>query len=580
MLQAEIALSWQCTIAWGADPHVERLLEGFAFLTARLQQNLDSEFSHIPQALLGVLYPQFANPIPSTAIARFDVDAKRGKLTGGYVLDRGTPLFAEAPNGMTCRFRTCAPLTLWPVTVRDAAIESADAYEFLDGRTDVAAVVRVSIEANGADLTELQLNDLRFFMSGERAAAMALYEYLVVNAIDVVAVPDGDSSRRQVLDAGALQQVGFQEVEAVLETPAAGHGAYALLQEYFACPDKFLFLEARGLGAAKASRRVDLLLLMSAPPSRRMTVDRSNFALGCTPVANLFRKASEPIRIDHRTHEYRITPDLRRERTTEVHSIVSVTGTNIPHADTYRVEPFFSFNHAANQTARQGGASAFWLARRRPTERPGQLGSDVMLSFLDLDFEPSQPASTTVFAHMLCTNRGLAEQLMTGASLNIEESAPVERISLATKPTPQVTPPMGGETHWRLISQLSLNHLSLSNEVESLIALREILRVHAGSRDPVQEQQINGLSRLSVTEGARRTGRDAWRGFVRGLEIELEMDERAFAGASAVLLASVLDRFFALYADINAYTRLTLKSAQREGVWKAWPARAGDQRPL
>lgn len=574
----------------GVDPHVERLLEGFAFLTARLQQNLNAEFAHIPQALLGVLYPQFAAPIPSTAIAQFDVDAKRGKQTGGYRIARGTQLFTESPSGSICRFQTCAPLTLWPVTLRDAALESPNAYDFLDGRADVASVLRLSIDAMDTDLSALGLDRLRFFLGGERARALSLYDYLVVNMLDVVALPDGDRARRKVLGKDALAQVGFEDDEAVLETPSNGRRAYGLLQEFFACPDKFLFLELQELEKAQGRQSLDILILLSAAPGvapeagsgagsgKPLTVEKSDFLLGCVPVVNLFQKSSEPIRIDHKTHEYRITPDLRRERSTEIHSILSVTASNIPEEDAYRVEPFFSFNHAAGQSGRE--ASAFWMARRRATERPGQLGSDMMLSFLDLGFEPSQPAATTVFAHMMCTNRGLAEQLMTGARLHIEEGAPVGQISLMTKPTPQRGAPIGGETLWQLVSQLSLNHLSLSEGEQSLIALQEMLRVHAGSQDPATEKQIRGLSRLTTTTGARRVGGDAWRGFVRGTEITLEVNERAFDGGSAILMASILDRFFALYADINTYTRLEITSSQRQGVWKAWPPRVGDQRPL
>jgi len=560
-----------------ADPHVERLIESFAFLAGRIQRNIDAEFPLIPQSLLGILYPQFVAPTPSMAIARFEPDPDRGELTDGYVLPRGTQLYAQSPGQLTVRFRTGFPTTLWPITVAEAGFESMDAYNALDNRMDVETVLRISLKVQGGQsFRELGVDTLRFYLNGDRVLTDTLYELLFVHCVGVGLVPDRDKKRLILRPADRLQPVGFAPDEAVIEEPGNAQPGYRLLQEVFTFPEKFLFFDVSGLKEADAGETLDLVFLLNTRPRRRATVDVETFLLGCAPVVNLFRKTSEPIRIDGRRTEYQLIADRRRERITEIHSILKVTAANQADSEAVEVEPFFSFSHGAYKR----DARAFWVSRRDSAEKANLLGTDVYLSFLDLDFEPTQPPVTTLFAHVLCTNRGLAEELQAGSVLQSDEGGPLSRIRLMTRPTRQIEPPIKGETLWRLVSHLSLNYLSLSNLDGSLEALKEILRLYDRSGDPATAQQIAGIVGLACRPAVRRLGVEAWRGFVRGTEVELTFDERAYVGSSAILLASVLDRFFALYASANSFTQLSIRSNQREGIWKSWPARVGAHRLL
>ncbi|MBM3571893.1 MAG: type VI secretion system baseplate subunit TssF, partial [Alphaproteobacteria bacterium] len=555
-----------------ADPNVERLIESFAFLTARIQRNFEADFPEISGGLLGLLYPQFAAPIPSAAIARFDVDPAQVKLTSGYVVAAGTPVFAGSAGGHVCRFRTCYPVTLWPVTIEHAGFETADRYGFLD-RANVAVVLRVSLRAHGANFRDLELNSLRFRIEANAMVANGLYA-LMFSALSGVAVVTARGKAPLRLGPDAVAPVGFGDDEAVLPYPSHAQPAYRLLQEYFHFLDKFLFFDVHGLGRADGGETLDLLFLFDRAPRERLAVDRDTLALGATPIVNLFSKTSEPLRLTHRASEYKLIPDLRRERACEIHTVLGVSASSDPGDPSRLLTPFFSFDHTG---AEKGGC--YWHARRQPTDHADMAGTDVWLSFLDLDLNPSIPAAQTVFAHTLCTNRSLAEQMSAGTVLDIEAAVPVTRVICVTKPTVQTNPALGGETYWRLISQLSLNHLSLSGGAEGLAALREILRLHCGPGDATSEQQIAGLRGLSATLVARRLGRDAWRGFCRGLAIKLEIDEEKFVGANPVLLAAVLNRFFALYASINAFTELTVVGIQPNGLRKSWPPMTG-ARPL
>jgi type VI secretion system protein ImpG len=555
-----------------ADPQVERLLESFAFLTARLQHDIDSEFPEITTALLGVLYPQFTNPIPAMTVARFDIDPEQGKLTTGYHINKHTPLFAYTSQGLPCRFRTCYPVTLWPLEVIYAGFEDTAQFDFLDNKTRVAAVLRLKLKCLGGTLQELELNRLRFYLNGDSALVNALYELLFCHARDVAILPE-TGTPPIYLPQGCIKPVGFAPDEDVLPYPQNSHPGYRLLQEYFAFPEKYLFFDLDYLGAHGSTQTLDLLIMLDRMPKEHLTVDHKTFNLGCTPIINLFNKTTEPIRFDHRSLEYLLIPDKRRERTTEIHSILSVSASSNAEDDTTNFEPFYSYNHQMEGREHK----AFWHARRLPSRRKDVPGAEMFLSFLDLDFTPSLPPVQTAFAHVLCTNRELAAQLPAGALLQTEEKAPLRQISCLNKPTLPVTPPMRGATLWRLISHLSLNHLSLSEGQDSLPALREILRLYCFSDQPSTQQQIAGVRGLSCRKVMRHTGTEAWRGFCRGTEITVTFDEDLYVGSGAFLLGSVLNSFFALYASVNSFTQLIIKSKRREGIWKQWPPMAGEK---
>jgi type VI secretion system protein ImpG len=557
-----------------ADPNVERLIEAFAFLTGRVQYNLESEFPEFTAALLQVLYPQLVDPMPSMAIARFVVDPTQGKLTSGHTIPRFTQLFCETEAGLRCRFRTAYATTLWPIAIAEAGLVSTDQYDFLD-TANVAAVLRIRLVSEGIPFSQLEARRLRFYINADQILSNNLYE-VMFSRVDRVAF--ADEKKRVVIAPAdkAIHEVGFAHDEGVLPYPPHSHRAYRVIQEYFSFPEKFRFFDVDLPDLSGRDTQLDILFLLNFVPRERMVIDADTFVMGCTPIINLFPKIVEPIRITHRTTQYRVLSDMRREHTTEVHSVQRVRGRSPEGAESVVYAPFYSFDHAMEERQQ----STFWIARRQPTGRKDLPGTDTYLSFLNLNFHPRQPADETIFLHTLCTNRTLAEQVLAGAVLQIEQAAPLQHIVCLTKPTPPRNPAMGGETAWRLVSHLSLNYLSLTEGAHSLRALREILRLYAPPRDAAAEQQILGIRSLATQRVVRRTGGDAWRGFCRGMQITLGFDERQYVGGSAFLFATVLNRFFGLYTTVNSFTELRITSAQRSGIWKTWPALTGSQRVL
>jgi type VI secretion system protein ImpG len=587
------------------DPHVQRLIESFAFLTARLQRTYEAQLPEVPTALLDILYPQLVAPTPSMSIAAFRTDPEQSRSVAGVTVPAGTLLFATAEGAAdapTCRFRTGYPVALWPVEVADARIEPPTLYPFLDARPDVQRVLRIRLRCQGnRRFGEFAPPSLRFFLPPSGGRREAIFELLFTHlrgvAVGTIAAdappPDGPAADARLLHGARLGEVGFAADEALLPSRPMSHQAYRLLQEYFAFPDKFLFVDVAGLphGALGEGSHADLLLLLGAAPDHAVTVNAGSFVLGCTPIINLFPRVSEPIRLDHTRLEYPLVADIRRERSVEIHSIERVTRLTARTGRGQTVHPLFSFG----RTGQDDAGTMRYYARRQPASDTAADRDEIVLSFVDPGLDPDLPAGDTVFAHVMCTNRGLAEQLGAGTRLNLEVDLPVRGVSCMMRPTRQLPPPANGAALWRLVSQLSVNHLSITGGpatggpatggpatggpatggAHGIAALREILLLYC-SGDQVAAKRIDGLTQLSTRRVVRHIGSDAWRGFVRGLEITLTFDARSFADSGWYLMGSVLSRFFGLYAAVNSFTELVLvmKGGQREETWR-WPALTG-----
>jgi len=517
------------------DPHVERLIESFAFLTARIQSDLADDFPEIAAELLQTLYPHFLNPIPSMTIVRFD---PKQKLADGALIPRDTPLFVHTEEGDVCRFRTRYPVELWPIEVVDASV--ADGFAFRhSGRRRAVSVLRLRLHATSEPFEKLSVGTLRFFLNNETLVSSL---YPLLRSAAVVPRDSFDLAAAKELEVAA---VGFDDDEDVIHFPRLSHPSYRLLQEYFAFEPKFHFVDVKGLCGRMTGEYADLLFLLDAPLPAQAALHHDDFVLGCTPAINLFEKASEPIRVNHRTIEYRIVPDYRREASTAIHSIRSVSGSSNAAKTSREYARFYSFTHAMAA----GGQSAFWHARRD--------GDDVYLSFRDTAFNPALPGDEVVYAHLLCTNGDYAAELAAGHSLQCDQELPVNGIVTLRKPTRPLRPPRGGEQLWRLVSHLSLNYLSLDGGDDALRALREILLLYCPPEVPVPRRRIDGIKSVASCKVTKRV-ENAWNGFARGTRITLVFDDALMAD-NGYLFASVLSRFFGLHASINSFSQLVVQ---------------------
>jgi type VI secretion system protein ImpG len=566
------------------DPHVERLIEAFALLCGRVHHKLDDDFPQITEALLDSLYPHYLQPVPSQAIAQFQSDAAES-TPARLQVPAGVSLHSNDEGGDFCSFRTCYPVDVWPLSVESASVSLIDPFTSRVFVRDASAVLRIRLRcAPGLKLAQIPIGSLRFYLNGEPAAAAALYEFLFVHALAVsirgVGETDPSGGPEAILPSDSLRPVGFSPDEAVLPYSDRSFPGYRLLQEYFSFPEKFLFVDIMGLDRiAKADfgSVFEIAVALKNPEDKHalqaleQTVSNATFQLGCTPVINLFERLAEPIRLEHTKYEYRVIPDQHRLSSTEVYSIDEVVSTGGNDGRPRVYEPFYSIRHATQSDEQK----TFWHAHRRPSNRKNDKGTEVYLTLVDTELNPALPATEVLSVRVTCTNREQAGKLRFSGKpgeFGVEGIASV-RARCVTNPTFPVRPPHRGGLQWRLISHLSLNHLSIVEKGKD--ALQEILRLYDFSGDPAIRRQIAGIIEVSSAPSFARIASPAGLAFCRGTDVVIDFDEQQYVGASVMLLANVLERFLALYGAVNSFTRFTAKT--RKGVLKQWSPRAGEQ---
>lgn len=567
------------------DPHVERLVEAFAFLAARVHLKVDDEFPEITESLLGIVYPHYLRPIPSMSVVEFHLDPDQGKLTTGLKIPRGSLLYSRPVDGVPCRFRTCYDTTLWPLQVADAQWTTPDRIQPSLKAPGAAAALRVELRClPEITFDKLDLSSLRFYLSGESNIIHSLYELLLNNCRLVIAREAGgrDAKPREVaLPPDCLRPAGFEENESMLPYPRRSFLGYRLLQEYFAFQEKFFFVEVGNLEALAGAGfrdRAELIFLISPfeRPDRQQTLEMGITAKtlrpDTTPIVNLFEHTAEPILLDQLRHEYPVVPDARRRQALEIFSIEDVVSVSPERSEVTRYEPFYSYRHAAAREKKQ----TFWHATRRASTRRGDDGTDVYITLVDLSGRPASPGADTLTVRCLCTNRDLPARLPFGSDagdFELEGTPAVRRILTLRKPTQAMRPPVGKSALWRLISQLSLNYLSLVSEGKE--ALQEILRLYNFTDSVYSEKQIQGITKLAARPHFARVASEGGISFVRGTRVEITLDEEQFVGGGVYLFASVLERFLGLYVTMNSFSQLVAATEQRKEVLREWPPRAG-----
>jgi type VI secretion system protein ImpG len=560
------------------DPHVERLLEGVAFLGARVRQRLDDEFPELTDALLGVLYPHYLAPFPSCMMAQL---TPRGDLQAASVIPRDTLVQTEAVDGSACRFRSTTPVTLWPIEIESVRLTGLP-LPTLPVRlaNGAAGVLRITLRCTDSAMTfeRLGMDSLRLHLTGGRPISQALYELLCGHVVAVAFADSTGDERPVVCPASAVQPAGFGPEDAMLPWSAQGFAGFRLLSEYFAFPEKFLFIDIGGIGGkcnAGAGRRMEIFLYLDQVPALlERAVDASAFALGCVPLINLFPQRCEPIDLDWTRPEYRVDPELRKPKTMEVWSVERVRETRLDGSER-PWRPFFRMVHGDADAGQAGG---FYLPLRRPSAA-GLTGSDVFLAVDDPSFEAERTTRVRLSVDALCTNRDLPRLLPSGTGrpkLQLEAGASsVLAIVALSPPTETLRPPPRGQRFWRLISHLSLSHLSVVGGAEGAGVLREVLRLY-DLRDSAETRAvIAALAAVSAVPGTARLPGARFGSFCRGLDVRLTFEPQAWQAAGLYLLGSVLERFMALHGSVNGFVRCAAALQGRSDPVARWPARAG-----
>ncbi len=575
------------------DPYVERLLEGFAWLAARVHLKLDAEFPRFTQAVLETVYPHYLSPVPSMAVVRFEIDPQQPALAAGVPVPRGTSLKSNLGKGerTPCVFQTAHDVKLLPLRVLEGRYFTRDVQELnLPGELGARAAFRIRLQTTGGQtFDKLNLESLTYYTRGADDLAGAICEQIFARKLALVVQAPSERGKELARMPGTqIQRVGFSAEESLLPVSPRGFEGYRLLREYFALPQRFLFFKLAGLAdAAKRCKgdQLDLVIpLREQETSLERRVDGSCFELFCTPAINLFSKVLDRISLSDALYEFHVVPDRNRTTDFEVFELESVTGYGATPAEEQEFRPFY----LAKDT--DTGAGAYYTTNRTPRmltanerqfgKKSSYAGTELFLSLADANSAPYRSELRELGIKALCTNRHLPIQMAVGVGrtdFSMGINAPVTAIRCVTGPTLPKASHTEGRFFWRLISHLALNYLTLVDSAkgeEGAAGLRELLKLYSEENNRLALRQIEGLLSVKSRPVVRRVTGPGPISFARGLEITLTFDEAAFEGTGVFILGAVLEQFFAKYVSLNSFTETVVRTKQRGEIIR-WPTRMG-----
>ncbi len=614
-----------------ADPFVERLLEGVAFLSARVHLKLDAEFPRFTQSLLETVYPHYLSPTPSMTMVEFQPQLDEPALAQGFPIERGTQVRSLIGKGdqTSCIYTLGHAVTLWPLKIVEAQyytreLASLEIPQATLAASGVKAGIRIRLQTTaGVKFNQLPIQRLPFFINGTGDVQARLYEQIIGHTVGAAVQPITRPAKwREVLGTGQTAQganssvnmLGFNDDEALLPYGPRSFQGYRLLQEYFAFPQRFYMFEVGGReGLEKAFKRgtettLDLILLLNQADLRlENAVSAENFAMFCSPAINLFPANADRIHLSDKLPEFQVIPDRTRPLDFEVFSIEKVVGIGAGNEQVTEFTPFYRARdgeeggayYALNRVPRTASAKEQRFGTR--TRYPG---SEIYVSLVDANSVPFSSELRQLAVAVFCTNRDLPLTVPIGkgeTDFTMEAGAPVSAIkSITGQPTPPRPSYAEGETAWRIISHLSLNYLSLMDQSVAsgskeggAMALRDLLRLYTGpltshgaggaGQESVEylavRKQLEGLKNVSTKQVIRRVAKPGPISFARGLEVSILFDEINFEGTGVFLLGAVLSRFLEKYVSVNSFTETVVKTLERGEVMR-WPARLGQRHTL
>ncbi|MEY4764175.1 MAG: hypothetical protein RI907_848 [Pseudomonadota bacterium] len=591
-----------------ADPYVERLLEGFAFMAARTQLKLDAEYPRFIHSLLATLYPDFLSPVPSMMMARFVPAYADPALAQGFTVPRQSAVHSELPRGQNtrCEFRTGHAVTLWPVELTNVQYFS-HAPDLPLAQLAVARQVRGGLRLRlkvhgGLKARELAMDKLSLAITAPDDAALRLFELLTTATLGTWLPVDAAQARLQWAHADSLQQQGFDDEQALLPETLRGFSGHRVLQEFAAMPQRLMCFEFTQL--RERLRRISgdefelVVLLSKGDPALESLVDAGSLSLYCTPAINLFPKRLDRIPLQgpgSAAAEHHVVADRTRPMDFEVYALQAVKGHGTGEVAEQDFLPLYTAHHTEGPQH-----AAYYTVRREPRllsqrqkeqgTRSSYVGSEVFVSLVDPQHAPYDEDLRQLSVQAMVSNRDLP-MLLPGAgqregggpsasSWTLDATAPLQQVQCLRGPTPVVQRLVRGDLGWSLISQLTLNHLSIAGEdpLKAAAALRSLMMLHGHEADAAWRKQVEGIRSVSARTVTRRLPGSGRMAFGTGVQIDVEIDELGLQGSAATLMGSVLERYFARHAALNSFTETRLFSASR-GQIMAWPARLG-QAPI
>jgi type VI secretion system protein ImpG len=561
------------------DPHVARFIEASALLSARTRIKIDDQFPEICQAILQTLYPHYIAPVPPAAIVELSLKELATENLQPLTLQRGSRIETDPIGGEPCRFRTCYDTQLWPIRISQIDYLSPPLpFSISPWNRDVQSAIRIRLHAPAekVKIDRLQIQTLRFFLGGSSTCSNMLVQALMGQCLGT-AISNGRQT--EFLPNTSIEQVGFADDEALLPQNPRGIPCYRLLTEFFSFHHKYRFADINfgsSWNKLPDSQYVDVVFFLKQSHAVLVReLDKDTIKIGCTPMVNLFPKRAEPIRQTANQTEYRVVGSSRAQSTTEIYSIDRVTALTVSGQEQTFL-PFYHPDHSSDQ-------QLYWHARRDRAlgvTSEDDRGTELYISTTNLTGLADSDDNRMLDVETTCLNRDLVASLPFGGGqprLNVATASGAINAMCITPPTPTLRPTDDSNYYWRLISHLSLNQLSLTDSDSGSTAVREILRLYNHDETGENPKAIGAILSISYKRSTARVADKHGANFCRGIDVEVLLDSERLSGTGEFLFASILDRFFSLYASINSFTRLTVRSRENNAVVYIGKPRAGMQ---
>jgi len=541
----------------GQDPDVERLLEGFSFLTGRLHQRIDQELLEVSHTLVELLAPNYTRPIPSFSIIKFD--SVTNSVENKIVAKNTEVSSRMKPNAIECKFRTVYDTLVMPLEIEDVNYYNFNKQSSLE--------LSVKMSSKGT-LNDVIFENLRVYLGDVKFMSEDLYLFLL-QYIDTIEITIQDKNNNNLeniyIDKNSIVPVGFSKNNSLMPEPANVFEGYTLIKEYFCFKDKFLFVDITNLDKISSigedilsqSRNFIIKINFSKSFLSADGINKNYFNLYCTPIVNIFETDSVPIRKTLDTTEFLVNTSEYDNKTSEVFSIENVRGWN-QKTNSYEIYlPFESFKHTDE--------NEYYSIRRKLSTDEERTNTYVRFSnSINQDIN-TKSVNNTISIKILSTNKNVPTNLLLGDISNFTSqtqsvSLPFQNITIPTFSYPS---PMGGDFLWKVISNISLNYLSLTD----INALKNILNTYdfLGAYDMRQKEKVSmmlqGLENISFKKVEM-----LHEGYpIRGIEITLIIEPSNFSCIGEIYLFScVLNEFFTLYSNVNSFHKLIVEVKNKE----------------
>lgn len=524
------------------DPYVERLFEGFAFLMGRLREKLDDDLPELTEGLVSLLWPHYLRTIPSLSVIELVPDLaqmKRSEPIGAGFEVLSQPI---GPSRTRCRYTTTQDLMLRPL-----ALDSLRRVHEPDGRS----VLRLRFACGPlTDWSEIDLSRIPLYLNADAALASALHQALTLQAQALYVRLPGQPER-QPLD-GYFAPKGFADEDRLWPKGDSAFSGYQLLLEYFSFREKFMFVTLCGLEQLSMAPgtpwfELDVVLREQWPPEFEPSSE--HLRLHAVPVINLFPLEADPLTLAPLQTDYLLRPMRLQDGHTEIYSVDRVTASK--NAERQEYVPFTSFRHKGGMLRDEAPERYFHTRLKRGAN--GLHDTWLILGGEGFDKDRLQ-ASESLSLRLTGTNGQLPRKALQSTLLDtlVQSTQAGLRVRNLCAPTLPCYPPNRDRFHWRVLSHLGSNFLPMLDNAE---VLRGTLALYDWTGS-----ELNRRRQAAIVDVSHHLIQRFEKGFLlRGVDIEVTLDANGFSGEGDIsLFGEMLNRFFALYADIHLFNQLTL----------------------